>query len=165
VLLLTVQIIAGVIDQDYRGNIGVVLFNFGKEDFTGMLPFSDVIKAFWGRGRSDEVRPSQWKLGMRRDRGRGCHPEARQMEIEARPMQRQSPEAKERQTETEAWETETQGKQNVVPIRHNQTWLLWHWIISWNWHKAHFKVTSVQWTLGRFYHYASVTRVLHSSTP
>jgi len=46
VLLLTVQIIAGVIDQDYRGNIGVVLFNFGKEDFTGMLPFSDVIKAF-----------------------------------------------------------------------------------------------------------------------
>jgi dUTP pyrophosphatase len=24
---------AGVIDQDYRGNVGIVLFNFGKEDF------------------------------------------------------------------------------------------------------------------------------------
>ena len=24
---------AGVIDRDYTGNIGVVLFNFGKEDF------------------------------------------------------------------------------------------------------------------------------------
>ncbi|XP_072409345.1 deoxyuridine 5'-triphosphate nucleotidohydrolase-like isoform X1 [Chiloscyllium punctatum] len=24
---------AGVIDEDYRGNVGVVLFNFGKEDF------------------------------------------------------------------------------------------------------------------------------------
>ena len=24
---------AGVIDQDYRGNVGVVLFNFGEEDF------------------------------------------------------------------------------------------------------------------------------------
>jgi len=28
---------AGVIDQDYRGNVGVVLFNFGKEDFKGMF--------------------------------------------------------------------------------------------------------------------------------
>jgi hypothetical protein len=28
---------AGVIDQDYRGNVGVVMFNFGKEDFKGML--------------------------------------------------------------------------------------------------------------------------------
>ncbi|KAJ7409472.1 Deoxyuridine 5'-triphosphate nucleotidohydrolase [Willisornis vidua] len=25
--------VAGVIDEDYRGNIGVVLFNFGKETF------------------------------------------------------------------------------------------------------------------------------------
>ncbi|XP_069812703.1 deoxyuridine 5'-triphosphate nucleotidohydrolase, mitochondrial isoform X2 [Dendropsophus ebraccatus] len=25
---------AGVIDEDYRGNVGVVLFNFGKEPFT-----------------------------------------------------------------------------------------------------------------------------------
>ncbi|EMP29135.1 Solute carrier family 12 member 1 [Chelonia mydas] len=25
--------VAGVIDEDYRGNVGVVLFNFGKEDF------------------------------------------------------------------------------------------------------------------------------------
>ncbi|TGZ54628.1 hypothetical protein CRM22_010593 [Opisthorchis felineus] len=24
---------AGVVDQDYRGNVGVVLFNFGNEDF------------------------------------------------------------------------------------------------------------------------------------
>ncbi|KFP75663.1 hypothetical protein N310_01188, partial [Acanthisitta chloris] len=24
---------AGVIDEDYRGNVGVVLFNFGKETF------------------------------------------------------------------------------------------------------------------------------------
>uniref|UniRef100_A0A452HZW0 Deoxyuridine 5'-triphosphate nucleotidohydrolase n=1 Tax=Gopherus agassizii TaxID=38772 RepID=A0A452HZW0_9SAUR len=24
---------SGVIDEDYRGNVGVVLFNFGKEDF------------------------------------------------------------------------------------------------------------------------------------
>ncbi|CAN7981519.1 unnamed protein product, partial [Ixodes pacificus] len=24
---------AGVIDQDYRGNVGVVLFNFGDTDF------------------------------------------------------------------------------------------------------------------------------------
>ncbi|KFO12419.1 hypothetical protein N312_04035, partial [Balearica regulorum gibbericeps] len=24
---------AGVIDEDYRGNVGVVLFNFGKENF------------------------------------------------------------------------------------------------------------------------------------
>ena len=24
---------AGVVDADYRGNVGVVLFNFGREDF------------------------------------------------------------------------------------------------------------------------------------
>lgn len=24
---------AGVIDQDYRGNVGVILFNFSKEEF------------------------------------------------------------------------------------------------------------------------------------
>lgn len=28
-------ITAGVIDEDYRGNVGVVLFNFGKEPFKG----------------------------------------------------------------------------------------------------------------------------------
>ena len=27
---------AGVIDQDYRGNVGVVLFNFSEADFEGM---------------------------------------------------------------------------------------------------------------------------------
>ena len=26
---------AGVIDQDYRGNVGVVMFNFGDADFEG----------------------------------------------------------------------------------------------------------------------------------
>jgi len=26
---------AGVVDQDYRGNVGVVLFNFGQNDFEG----------------------------------------------------------------------------------------------------------------------------------
>lgn len=28
---------AGVVDEDYRGNVGVVLFNFGKETFEGEL--------------------------------------------------------------------------------------------------------------------------------
>ncbi|KAG7483038.1 deoxyuridine 5' [Solea senegalensis] len=28
---------AGVVDEDYRGNVGVVLFNFGKETFDGGL--------------------------------------------------------------------------------------------------------------------------------
>jgi deoxyuridine 5'-triphosphate nucleotidohydrolase len=26
---------AGVVDRDYRGPVGVVMFNFGNEDFTG----------------------------------------------------------------------------------------------------------------------------------
>lgn len=26
---------AGVIDQDYRGNVGVVMFNFSEADFEG----------------------------------------------------------------------------------------------------------------------------------
>ncbi|XP_038961579.1 deoxyuridine 5'-triphosphate nucleotidohydrolase isoform X13 [Rattus norvegicus] len=29
----TTEVSAGVIDEDYRGNVGVVLFNFGKEKF------------------------------------------------------------------------------------------------------------------------------------
>jgi hypothetical protein len=28
---------AGVIDRDYRGNVGVILFNFGKEVFKGWI--------------------------------------------------------------------------------------------------------------------------------
>ena len=28
---------AGVIDRDYRGNVGVVLFNLGKQEFQGRL--------------------------------------------------------------------------------------------------------------------------------
>ena len=28
---------AGVIDADYRGNVGVLLFNFGNDDFTGKV--------------------------------------------------------------------------------------------------------------------------------
>jgi len=35
-----VEIAAGVIDQDYRGNIGVVLFNFSQQDFKGVLHFA-----------------------------------------------------------------------------------------------------------------------------
>lgn len=29
-------IVAGVVDEDYRGNVGVVLFNFNKEPFEGV---------------------------------------------------------------------------------------------------------------------------------
>lgn len=32
---LQILMTAGVIDEDYRGNVGVVLFNFGKETFEG----------------------------------------------------------------------------------------------------------------------------------
>lgn len=31
---------AGVIDRDYRGNVGVILFNFSKDTFKGRLLFS-----------------------------------------------------------------------------------------------------------------------------
>lgn len=34
---LTFFFAAGVVDQDYRGNVGVVLFNFGQNDFEGWL--------------------------------------------------------------------------------------------------------------------------------
>lgn len=30
---------AGVIDRDYRGNVGVILFNFGNETFKGAINF------------------------------------------------------------------------------------------------------------------------------
>lgn len=31
------MLIAGVIDKDYRGNVGVVMFNFSKTDYQGTL--------------------------------------------------------------------------------------------------------------------------------
>lgn len=33
--LLMCVLTAGVVDEDYRGNVGVVLFNFGKETYEG----------------------------------------------------------------------------------------------------------------------------------
>lgn len=36
-ILHTVYFVAGVIDQDYRGNVGVVLFNHADQDFEGEL--------------------------------------------------------------------------------------------------------------------------------
>lgn len=29
-----VSLLAGVIDEDYRGNVGIILFNHSEEDFT-----------------------------------------------------------------------------------------------------------------------------------
>lgn len=40
----TVCLVAGVVDEDYRGNVGVVLFNFSKETFEGMSLSSLVLK-------------------------------------------------------------------------------------------------------------------------
>lgn len=36
---------AGVVDEDYRGNVGVVLFNFGKETFDGESPEKQTLKS------------------------------------------------------------------------------------------------------------------------
>lgn len=44
-LLLFFFSLAGVIDEDYRGNVGVVLFNFGKEKFQGTLDTYNHINA------------------------------------------------------------------------------------------------------------------------
>lgn len=35
---------AGVVDEDYRGNLGVVLFNFNKEPFEGERDLRDYEK-------------------------------------------------------------------------------------------------------------------------
>lgn len=35
--IVNVYFVAGVIDQDYRGNVGVVLFNHADQDFEGKL--------------------------------------------------------------------------------------------------------------------------------
>ena len=36
---MALYLLAGVIDADYRGNVGVVLFNFGDSDFTSNILF------------------------------------------------------------------------------------------------------------------------------
>ena len=38
--ILSVFLLAGVIDADYRGNVGVVLFNFSDSDFTSKIQFA-----------------------------------------------------------------------------------------------------------------------------
>uniref|UniRef100_A0A8D2HD95 Deoxyuridine 5'-triphosphate nucleotidohydrolase n=1 Tax=Urocitellus parryii TaxID=9999 RepID=A0A8D2HD95_UROPR len=35
-----IDVRAGVIDKNYRGNVGVVLFNFGKEKFEKVMPYN-----------------------------------------------------------------------------------------------------------------------------
>ena len=45
---------AGVIDQDYRGNVGVIMFNFGEEEFKGLyIHTGSCILARPGAIRSD----------------------------------------------------------------------------------------------------------------
>ena len=41
-LILSHFVSAGVIDQDYRGNVGVILFNFGAEEFKGNQTYQNV---------------------------------------------------------------------------------------------------------------------------
>ena len=45
-ILILCFVSAGVIDRDYRGNIGVVLFNFSKTDYNGMLML-DIVVLLW----------------------------------------------------------------------------------------------------------------------
>ena len=33
------MLVAGVIDYDYRGNVGVVMFNLGKGDYKGKYDY------------------------------------------------------------------------------------------------------------------------------
>lgn len=42
--------IAGVVDEDYRGNVGVVLFNFGKDTFEGECVTHNMTHASNGNG-------------------------------------------------------------------------------------------------------------------
>ena len=42
---------AGVVDQDYRGNVGVILFNFGEEEFKVDSPLFSIFDLFVGRKR------------------------------------------------------------------------------------------------------------------
>jgi len=38
---------AGVIDKDYRGNVGVILFNFGESSFIGKIYLTLVCFCFF----------------------------------------------------------------------------------------------------------------------
>nr|XP_060611885.1 deoxyuridine 5'-triphosphate nucleotidohydrolase, mitochondrial [Anolis sagrei ordinatus] len=49
---------AGVIDEDYRGNVGVVLFNFGKESYDRANSSKQVLLEACLRRRSNDVRRS-----------------------------------------------------------------------------------------------------------
>jgi dUTPase len=55
---------AGVVDMDYRGPLGVVLFNFGEQDFVGMpnltqLKWATVLLSLLSKSSAT---PTLWKL-------------------------------------------------------------------------------------------------------